>query len=42
MGYGMGVLQIQRFDPARGLTLEDRPYVIMNDRAQVELGTVER
>jgi hypothetical protein len=41
MGYGMGVLQIQRFDPARGLTLEDRPYVIMNDRAQVELGTVE-
>jgi tetratricopeptide (TPR) repeat protein len=39
MGYGMGVLQIQRFDPQRGLTFEDRPYVIMTDHARIDLGT---
>ncbi len=39
MGYGMGLLQIQTFDPKRGLAFEDRPYVIMNNRAQVDLGT---
>jgi hypothetical protein len=38
MGFGMGLLQIQRFDGAH-LTFEDRPYVIMNDNAVVELGT---
>jgi tetratricopeptide (TPR) repeat protein len=37
MGYGMGLLQIQRFDGKR-VTLEDRPYVIMNDQAFVDLG----
>jgi outer membrane protein OmpA-like peptidoglycan-associated protein len=40
MGYGMGLLQIQTFDPVRGFGFEDRPYVIMNDRARVDLGTV--
>ncbi|HEU0036125.1 MAG TPA: OmpA family protein [Kofleriaceae bacterium] len=40
MGFGMGLLQIQRFDPARGITLEDRPYVIMVDHAKLELGSV--
>ncbi len=39
MGYGMGLLEIQRFDPDRGLVFEDRPYVIMNDHAKVDLGT---
>ena len=29
----------QTFDPARGLTFADRPYVIMNDHAMVDLGT---
>src|SRR5215204_6184230 len=33
MGYGMGLLQVQRFDGKGGLTFEDRPYVIMNDHA---------
>ena len=39
MGYGMGLVEIQRFDPARGLAFDDRPYVIMNNHAQLELGT---
>jgi outer membrane protein OmpA-like peptidoglycan-associated protein len=38
MGYGMGLLQIQRFDPKRGLSFEDRPYVIMTNHAKVDLG----
>jgi hypothetical protein len=38
MGYGMGLLEIQRFDGGK-LTFEDRPYVIMNDHAYVDLGT---
>ncbi|NVB83004.1 MAG: hypothetical protein HOV81_31790 [Kofleriaceae bacterium] len=39
MGYGMGLLEIQRFDGKGGLQFEDRPYVIMNDHAYVDLGT---
>ena len=39
MGYGMGLLEIQRFDGKGGLQFEDRPYVIMNDHAFVDLGT---
>jgi len=38
MGYGMGLLQIQKFD-GKNLTFEDRPYVIMRDQAFVDLGT---
>ncbi|CAN5333767.1 hypothetical protein BH11MYX1_BH11MYX1_30410 [soil metagenome] len=38
MGYGMGLLEIQKFDGKGGLTFEDRPYVIMNDHAYVDLG----
>lgn len=38
MGYGMGLLEIQRFDGKGGLAFEDRPYVIMNDHAYVDLG----
>ena len=38
MGYGMGLLQIQRFD-GKDLTFDDRPYVIMTDHAFVDLGT---
>ncbi|MCX5748613.1 MAG: VIT domain-containing protein [Proteobacteria bacterium] len=39
MGYGMGLLQIQKFDGRGNLTFEDRPYVIMNDHAFVDLGS---
>jgi hypothetical protein len=38
MGYGMGMLQIQRFD-GNDFTFEERPYTIMNDHAFVDLGT---
>jgi hypothetical protein len=39
MGFGIGVLQVIRFD-GRRLTLDDRPFVIMNDGAMVDLGQV--
>ncbi|MDX2086866.1 MAG: VIT domain-containing protein [Kofleriaceae bacterium] len=39
MGYGMGLLQIVKHDGKGGLAFEDRPYVIMNDHAYVDLGT---
>jgi hypothetical protein len=38
MGYGMGLLETQRFDGKGGLTFEDRPYVIMTNQAFVDLG----
>jgi tetratricopeptide (TPR) repeat protein len=41
MGFGMGLLEVQRFDGKGGLSFEDRPYVIMNDHAYVDLGTVK-
>ena len=40
MGYGMGLLQIQKFD-GKKLTFDDRPYVIMRDHAFVDLGTFQ-
>jgi tetratricopeptide (TPR) repeat protein len=39
MGYGMGLLQIVRFD-GRTFAFEDRPYVIMQDEAYVSLGVM--
>jgi hypothetical protein len=39
MGYGMGLLQIQTFDPAKGLAFDDRPYLIMTPHAKVDLGS---
>jgi len=41
MGYGMGLLEIQKFDGKGGLAFEDRPYVIMNDHAFVDLGSFQ-
>jgi len=38
MGYGMGLLQIVRFDGKGKLSFEDRPYIIMADHAYVDLG----
>jgi tetratricopeptide (TPR) repeat protein len=40
MGYGMGTLQILEHDGKGGLRFEDRPFVVMTDRAFVDLGVV--
>ncbi|CAN5663342.1 hypothetical protein BH11MYX1_BH11MYX1_42120 [soil metagenome] len=37
MGYGMGLVQIVRFDGSN-FVFEDRPYLIMQDEAYVSLG----
>ena len=37
MGYGMGLLEVQRFD-GESFTFDERPYVIMTDRSFVQLG----
>jgi len=42
MGYGMGTLAVIEHDGRGGLAFDERPYVVMADRAFVELGTVER
>jgi tetratricopeptide (TPR) repeat protein len=39
MGYGMGKLEIIDHDGKGTLSFEERPYVIMTDRAYVQLGT---
>ena len=41
MGYGMGKIQIVQHDGKGGLRFEDRPFVVMNDQAYVDLGTVK-
>jgi tetratricopeptide (TPR) repeat protein len=41
MGYGMGSLQIIEHDGQGGLVFEERPYVVMFDRAYVDLGEVK-
>lgn len=42
MGYGMGQLEILEHDGKGGLTFEERPYVVMEDGAYVDLGRVEK
>lgn len=42
MGYGMGKLEIIDHDGKGGLSFEERPFVVMKDRAYVDLGTVDR
>ena len=42
MGYGMGKLEVIEHDGNGGLTFEERPFVIMQDHAYVDLGTVRR
>jgi hypothetical protein len=39
MGYGMGKLEIIDHDGKGGLFFEQRPFIIMQDRAYVDLGT---
>jgi len=40
MGYGMGKLQVIEHDGRGGLSFEERPFVVMQDGAFVELGSV--
>jgi hypothetical protein len=40
MGYGMGTLQILEHDGQGNFAFEDRPYIVMEDRATVALGLV--
>lgn len=42
MGYGSGKLQVIRHDGKGKLSFEDRPFVIMNDGAFVDLGKVDK
>ena len=42
MGFGMGQLEILQHDGSGKLSFEERPYVVMNDGAYVDLGTVKR
>jgi tetratricopeptide (TPR) repeat protein len=42
MGYGMGKLEVIQHDGRGGLKFEERPYVVMNDRAFVDLGTIDK
>jgi uncharacterized protein YfaP (DUF2135 family) len=42
MGYGMGKLQVLESDGKGDLRITDHPFVIMKDRAFVELARVER
>ena len=39
MGYGMGLMQIVRFD-GKSFTFDDRPYMIMKNKAYVSLGRI--
>lgn len=42
MGVGLGTVQIIRHDGKGTITVEDRPFVIQNDDAMVDLGAVAR
>ncbi|MDY0061332.1 MAG: VIT domain-containing protein, partial [Myxococcota bacterium] len=41
MGYGMGKLQVVEHDGQGGLKFDERPFVVMQDQAYVDLGTVK-
>ena len=41
MGYGMGKLEIIQHDGRGVLKFEERPFVVMNDHAYVDLGLVK-
>jgi len=42
MGYGMGVVHVLHYDLKTGLKSEFRPFVVMKNRAFVELGVVNK
>jgi len=39
-GYGLGKVQIVRHDGRGGVRFEDRPYVVMKDKATVDVGSL--
>jgi uncharacterized protein YfaP (DUF2135 family) len=41
MGYGMGRVQVVDYDGAGGLRFDDRPFVVLEDGAFVDLGTLK-
>ena len=41
MGYGMGKLQVVEHDGKGNLSFEERPFVVMNDHAFVDLGMAD-
>lgn len=42
MGYGMGKLQVVEHDGSGNLSFDERPFIVMKDRAYVDMGTVDR
>ena len=42
MGFGMGLLRMVQHDRKGGLKMERRPLVVMNDRAFVDLGVIQK
>jgi tetratricopeptide (TPR) repeat protein len=42
MGYGMGTLEILHRDARGAISFEHRPFIVMNDKAYVDLGSVAR
>jgi tetratricopeptide (TPR) repeat protein len=42
MGYGMGKMEILEHDGKGGLSFTERPFVVMVDRAYVDMGTVDK
>ncbi|MBI4679207.1 MAG: hypothetical protein HY748_16655 [Elusimicrobia bacterium] len=42
MGYGMGKLQVIEHDGKGGLSFEERPFVVMVDRAFLDLGQLKK
>jgi len=42
MGYGMGKLQVIEHDGKGNLSFDERPFVVMVDRAYVDMGKVEK
>jgi len=41
MGYGMGMVHILKYVPKEGVKSEFRPFVVMQDQAFVDLGSIE-
>jgi hypothetical protein len=41
MGYGMGQVEVMQHDGKGGLSFDQRPFVVMNDQAFVDLGTID-
>jgi tetratricopeptide (TPR) repeat protein len=41
MGYGMGLVQVVRYDGKGGIQVDSRPFVVMVDQAMVDVGSVE-